>query len=88
MIWRPHSNSAPGELCPPRYVPVKDLTFAMMIKKVEKFVVGVQWGKNQGFRFLRFKPLFCQSTPTNPTTDITGLHFYDPDRSIPITTNS
>jgi len=41
----------------------EDLTFAMTIKKVEISLVGGQWGKNRGFRvFLRFKPLFCQST--------------------------
>jgi len=32
-----------------------------------KFLVGVQRGKNQGFHFSWFNPLFCQSTPINPT---------------------
>ena len=40
----------------------------MMIKKVEFFLLRVQLGKPRiSGVFLRFKPLFCQSTPTNTT---------------------
>jgi len=41
----------------------------MVVKKVETFFGG--WSKrakNTDFgKFLRFKPLFCQQPPTNPT---------------------
>jgi len=46
----------------------KDSTFAMMIKKVEKYFGGWSNGAiSKYFSFLRFKPLFCQSTLTNLT---------------------
>ena len=38
-----------------------DLTFAMMIKKVEIVYVGVQRGNIQGFGGLAVQPLFCHS---------------------------
>ena len=46
----------------------KDLNFAMMIKKVDIFLMGGTTGRKQWISFfLRFKPLFFQSGPTNPT---------------------
>jgi len=40
----------------------------MIIKNVEKFLVGAKMAISKYFGvFLRFKPPFCQSVPTNPT---------------------
>jgi len=46
----------------------------MMIKKVEIFWWGSNVEKNMDFFFLRFKPLFCQSTPTNITKVAAQVH--------------